>query len=181
MNCGVSQRCGSDPALLWLGRGLAAAAQIQPLVWEPPYAPDMVPESKRMWFGNSQMEEIPRESCGERAQDFHALWARCPSCVCTLSPNWKLLTLILLGLHYIDVIVEITTCPSVINLISSLSPLPRGQRAGTKSSNPLNTWSFLWPAHFRLFRNLILTYLISINSSLLKRDSKWMAKGIPIT
>ena len=40
MRCGVGRRCGSDPALLWLWYKLAAAAQIQPLAWEPPYATD---------------------------------------------------------------------------------------------------------------------------------------------
>ena len=38
MSCGVSHRCGSDPVLLWLWCGLAAAAPISPLAWEPPYA-----------------------------------------------------------------------------------------------------------------------------------------------
>ena len=38
MNCGVGRRWGSDVALLWLWRRLAAAALIQPLAWEPPYA-----------------------------------------------------------------------------------------------------------------------------------------------
>ena len=38
MNCGVDQRCSSDPALLWLWCRLAAAAPIQPLAREPPYA-----------------------------------------------------------------------------------------------------------------------------------------------
>ena len=38
MSCGVGHRRGSDPALLWLWRRLAAAAPIQPLAWEPPYA-----------------------------------------------------------------------------------------------------------------------------------------------
>ena len=38
MSCGVGRRCGSDPVLLWLWRRLAAAAPIQPLAWEPPYA-----------------------------------------------------------------------------------------------------------------------------------------------
>ena len=31
-------RRGSDPALLWLWRRLAATALIRPLAWEPPYA-----------------------------------------------------------------------------------------------------------------------------------------------
>ena len=38
MSCDVGCRCGSDPALLWLWRRLAAAAPIGPLAWEPPYA-----------------------------------------------------------------------------------------------------------------------------------------------
>ena len=38
MSCGIGRRRGSDPALLWLWRRLAATAPIQPLAWEPPYA-----------------------------------------------------------------------------------------------------------------------------------------------
>ena len=38
MSCGVGCRLGSDPALLWLWRRLAATAPIRPLAWEPPYA-----------------------------------------------------------------------------------------------------------------------------------------------
>ena len=38
MSCGVGHRRGSDPALLWLWRRLAATALIGPLAWEPPYA-----------------------------------------------------------------------------------------------------------------------------------------------
>ena len=38
MSCGVGRRCGSDLALLWLWRRLAATAPIRPLAWEPPYA-----------------------------------------------------------------------------------------------------------------------------------------------
>ena len=38
MSCGVSQRCGSDPTLLWLWRKPAAIAPTGPLAWEPPYA-----------------------------------------------------------------------------------------------------------------------------------------------
>ena len=37
MNYGVDFRRGSDPALLWLWRRLAATALIRPLAWEPPY------------------------------------------------------------------------------------------------------------------------------------------------
>ena len=38
MSCRVGHRRGSDPALLWLWRRLAATAPIRPLAWEPPYA-----------------------------------------------------------------------------------------------------------------------------------------------
>ena len=38
VGCGVGCRRGSDPALLWLWRRPVAAAPIQPLAWEPPYA-----------------------------------------------------------------------------------------------------------------------------------------------
>ena len=38
MSCSVGHRCGSDPALLWLSCRPAAAAPIQPLGWELPYA-----------------------------------------------------------------------------------------------------------------------------------------------
>ena len=38
MSCGIGQRHGSDPALLWLWRRLAAAAPTGPLAWELSYA-----------------------------------------------------------------------------------------------------------------------------------------------
>ena len=38
VSCGVGHRQGSDLALLWPWCRLAAAAQIQPLAWEPLYA-----------------------------------------------------------------------------------------------------------------------------------------------
>ena len=38
MSFGVGCRCGSDPALLWPWHRPAAAAPIQPLAWEHPYA-----------------------------------------------------------------------------------------------------------------------------------------------
>jgi len=36
--CGIGNRCGSDPVLLWLCHRPAAIALIQPLAWELPYA-----------------------------------------------------------------------------------------------------------------------------------------------
>ena len=38
MHCGVGRRYDSDLALLWLWHRLAAAALIQPIAWELPYA-----------------------------------------------------------------------------------------------------------------------------------------------
>ena len=38
VSCGIGCRCGSDPALLWLCHRPAAAAPIEPLAREPPYA-----------------------------------------------------------------------------------------------------------------------------------------------
>ena len=38
VSCGVGRRWGSDPALLWLWRRLAATAPVRLLSWEPPYA-----------------------------------------------------------------------------------------------------------------------------------------------
>ena len=38
VSCGIGRRRGSDPVLLWLWRGPAATAPIQPLAWEPLYA-----------------------------------------------------------------------------------------------------------------------------------------------
>ena len=44
---GVDHRRGSDLALLWLWRRLAAIAPIGPLVWEPPYAVGAVLKKKK--------------------------------------------------------------------------------------------------------------------------------------
>ena len=38
MNCGVVDRQGLDPALLWLWCRPAAVLPIKPLAWGPPYA-----------------------------------------------------------------------------------------------------------------------------------------------
>ena len=48
MSCGVGRRYGSDPALLWLWRRLAAVAPIRPLAWELPYASGVALKSKQV-------------------------------------------------------------------------------------------------------------------------------------
>ena len=47
MSCGVSHGPGSELAFLWLWYGPAAAALIQPLGWEPPYAVDVALKRKK--------------------------------------------------------------------------------------------------------------------------------------
>ena len=41
MSCGAGQRCGLDPALLWLWCRPAATAPVQPLAREIPYETGM--------------------------------------------------------------------------------------------------------------------------------------------
>ena len=45
--CGVSRRCGLDPALLWRWCRPAAVAWIGPLAWEPPCAAGVALKSKK--------------------------------------------------------------------------------------------------------------------------------------
>ena len=47
VSCGLGRRCGSDPALLWLWRRLAAVAPIRPRAWELPYAVGVALNSKK--------------------------------------------------------------------------------------------------------------------------------------
>ena len=47
MNCGVGQRRSLDLALLWLWQRPAAAALIQPLTWELPYASGVALKAKK--------------------------------------------------------------------------------------------------------------------------------------
>ena len=46
-SCGVGHRCGSDPVLPWLWHRAAAAASIQPLAWELPYAAGVALKRKK--------------------------------------------------------------------------------------------------------------------------------------
>ena len=51
MSGGVGCRCGSDPTLLRLWRGLAAAAPFQPLAWEFPYVVGVALKKKKKRSG----------------------------------------------------------------------------------------------------------------------------------
>ena len=61
MSCGVGDRSGSDPALLWLWRRPAAKALIGPLAWEPPYAVGMALKRK-----NKNKKNSPLSNEGEQ-------------------------------------------------------------------------------------------------------------------
>jgi len=53
MSCGVGGGHGSDLALLWVWHWPAAAAQIQPLAWELPYATGAALKSNKQINKNS--------------------------------------------------------------------------------------------------------------------------------
>ena len=56
MSCGVGQRRGLDPELLWLWCRLAARAPNQPLAWEPPYASG-APKMTKKKFGGGRTDD----------------------------------------------------------------------------------------------------------------------------
>ena len=58
VTCGVGCKLGLDLALLWLWCGPSAAAPIQPLSWEPPYATSGALKSKKKKKKKIAMEEI---------------------------------------------------------------------------------------------------------------------------
>ena len=65
MSCGGACRRGSDPALLWLWRRLAATVPIGPLAWEPPYATEAAQEiAKRQKKKLNKNPEAIREKYG---------------------------------------------------------------------------------------------------------------------
>ena len=45
VSCGVGRRHGSDLVMLWLWWRLVAAALVQLLAWEPPYAKGAAPKT----------------------------------------------------------------------------------------------------------------------------------------
>ena len=79
MSCGVGRKRGSDPALLWLWRRLAATAPIGPLAWEPPYATsaaqEMAKRQKNKKQKTNKQKNTPRATLhtGIRDPNFPAL------------------------------------------------------------------------------------------------------------
>ena len=57
MSCGIGHRCGLDTALPWQWCRLAAAAPIQPLAWEPPYASGVALKNKKTEKKNKRKEK----------------------------------------------------------------------------------------------------------------------------
>ena len=69
MSSGVGRRCGSNPALLWLWRRLAAAALIRPLAWESQYAVGVAQEmAKRQKTKNKHDQQGPTIWTGNSTQ-----------------------------------------------------------------------------------------------------------------
>ena len=60
MSCGIGHRHGSSLALLWLWRRPLAAAPIQPLGWEHPYAMGLAlkRQKKKKFNMKSQLDNI---------------------------------------------------------------------------------------------------------------------------
>ena len=49
-SCSIGRGCVSDLALLWLWHRMAAAAPVQPLAWELPYAVGAVTKKKKLYY-----------------------------------------------------------------------------------------------------------------------------------
>ena len=60
LSCGVGGRLSSDRMLLWLWCRLVAAAPIQPLAWERPYATPAALKSRKT---KSKKNTLLRSSC----------------------------------------------------------------------------------------------------------------------
>ena len=66
MNCGVGHRLSSDP--MWLWCGFTAAALIQPLVWELPYATGVAQNGQERQEERKEGREGGRKK-GRRKED----------------------------------------------------------------------------------------------------------------
>ena len=60
ISCGVGQRRGLDPTLLWLWRRPAAVAPIRPLAWELPYATGAALKSQKKKKKKRKEKEISK-------------------------------------------------------------------------------------------------------------------------
>ena len=66
MSCGVGQRRGSDPLLLWLWRRPAVEAPFGPLAWEPPYVTGAAlkrqKEKRKKWIPKQPMDSTGNQT-----------------------------------------------------------------------------------------------------------------------
>ena len=87
MNSGVGLKLVLDPALLWLWCRPAAAAPIQPLAWEPPYA-----------MGMALKRQKKKKKILKKRKHTHAKWlkrnSRCGAVETNLTRNHEILGLI---------------------------------------------------------------------------------------
>ena len=60
MSCGVDLKCSLDLALLWLWCRPAAAALIQPLTWELPFAESTAVKEKQKQKSTSVGEDVEK-------------------------------------------------------------------------------------------------------------------------
>ena len=56
MSCGVGQRRGLDPTLLWLWHRPVATALIKPLAWEPPHATGVALKGQKTKNNNNNIQ-----------------------------------------------------------------------------------------------------------------------------
>ena len=68
VRCGVGNRRGSDPALLWLWHRPVATAPIGPLAWEPPYTVGAALEMAKRQKDKKQKQNKTKEQWGTGAQ-----------------------------------------------------------------------------------------------------------------
>ena len=59
MSCGVGQRRGSDPELLWLWCRPVATAPIKPIAWEPAYAVGVALEKAKKQKAKETVSSLP--------------------------------------------------------------------------------------------------------------------------
>ena len=81
MSCDVGHRRGLDPKLLWLWRRPVAAARIQPLAWESPYAKGAALEKAKKKKSVLMYTLSPKEIITEVFKDlaimiFHSTWLK---------------------------------------------------------------------------------------------------------
>jgi len=85
MSFGVGCRHGSNLALMWLWRRLAAVVPIGPLAWEPPYAAGVALEKTKRQKKKGLAHQIANQNMSKLRREEFPLWCsglriqHCPS------------------------------------------------------------------------------------------------------